>query len=105
VKQLELSLPFNKEPSIVMLLKRASLALFVTRALFSLASPVNSFTLQVTLQDSSLPLKSDDTCGSQEPAPSSKSQDPQVNVDAATFFGIAKGETHQFLGIPFAYPP
>ncbi len=105
MKQLKHRLPFYKKPSLVMLLKRATLALFATRALFPLASPVNSFTLQVTLQDSSIPLKSDDTCDSQVPAPSSKSQDPQVNVDAATFFGIARGETHQFLGIPFAYSP
>ncbi|KAH9172349.1 carotenoid ester lipase precursor [Lactarius sanguifluus] len=32
-------------------------------------------------------------------------RNPQVNLDDATLFGIVKGETHQFLGIPFAYPP
>ena len=88
-----------------MLVKRTTLVLFATRALFSLASPLNSFTVQVTVQDSSLSLESDGTCGRQEPAPSPKSQEPQVNVDDATFFGVVKGQTHQFLGIPFAYPP
>ncbi|KAI9437416.1 Alpha/Beta hydrolase protein [Lactarius psammicola] len=80
---------------------RLALAVFVTRAIFSLASPVNSF----AVQDPSFYVKSDHTCDNKEPAASPKSQDPQVNVDDATFFGIAKGETHQFLGIPFAYPP
>lgn len=90
-----------------MLLKFISfpVALFAACVIFSLALLVNSFTMQVTLQDSSHALNPDDTCGIQEPAPPHESQYPQVNVDAATFFGIAKGETHQFLGIPFAYPP
>ena len=90
-----------------MLLKCASfpVTLFATCALFSLASPANNFTWQVTQQDSSLALNPDDTYSSQEPVPSPKSQYPQVNIDAAIFFGIEKGKTHQFLGIPFAYPP
>ncbi|KAH9051979.1 carotenoid ester lipase precursor [Lactarius vividus] len=77
------------------------LALFVTRALFSLASPVNSF----ARQDPSFYVQSDHTRGGKEQAASPKSQDPQINLDDATLFGIIKGETHQFLGIPFAYPP
>ncbi|KAI9443554.1 carotenoid ester lipase precursor [Lactarius indigo] len=62
-----------------MLVKRATLALFATRTLFSLASPVNSFTVQVT--------------------------DPEVKLGSGNFIGIEKGKTHQFLGIPFAHPP
>ena len=88
-----------------MIVQRTVLALFAIRALFSLASPTNSFTVQVTVQDSSLSLESDHTCDNTEPAVAPKSQDPQVNVDDATFFGTVKGKTHQFLGIPFAYPP
>ncbi len=84
-----------------MIISRLALAFFATRALSSLASPVSSF----TVQDPSFYVKSDRTCDNNEPAASPKSQDPQVNVDNATFFGIVKGETHQFLGIPFAHPP
>jgi hypothetical protein len=96
-----------------MLVKRATLALFATRALFSLASPANSFTVQVTVQDSSFSLKSDDTSGDEAlaapfelkgPEPL-ELKDPEISLDAATFVGIKEGETHQFLGIPFAYPP
>lgn len=88
-----------------MLVKRATLALFASRALFSLASPVNSFTIQVTLQDSGLALKSDDTCSDNALAAPSGPKDPEVKLDAGTFIGTEKGKTHQFLGIPFAYPP
>ncbi|KAI9443552.1 carotenoid ester lipase precursor [Lactarius indigo] len=84
-----------------MISSRLVLALFVTRALFSLASPVNPF----TVQDPSIYVQSDYTYGNKEPAASPKSQDPQINLDDATLFGIIKGDTHQFLGIPFAYPP
>ncbi|KAI9437418.1 carotenoid ester lipase precursor [Lactarius psammicola] len=87
-----------------MLVKRATLALFATRALFSLASPLNSFTIQVNLQDSSLTLNLDETRDNALAAPP-KPQDPEVNLDDGTFIGIEKGKTHQFLGIPFAYPP
>ena len=108
MKKLELRLPFYKRPFLVMLVIRTVLALFATRALFSLASPLNTLTVQVSLEDSSFSLESDRTCGHKEPDVAPKSQaplDPQVNVDDATFFGIEKGKTHQFLGIPFAYPP
>ena len=98
-----------------MLVKRATLALFATRALFSLASPASSFTVQVTVQDSSFSLKSDDTYDDEAlavpfelnaPEPLQlKDKDPEVKLDAATFVGITKGKTDQFLGIPFAYPP
>ncbi|KAH8981886.1 carotenoid ester lipase precursor [Lactarius akahatsu] len=88
-----------------MLTKRATLALFATRALFSLASPVNSFTIQVTVQDSGLALKSDDTCGDNALTAPRGPEDPEVKLDAGTFIGTEKGNTHQFLGIPFAYPP
>jgi hypothetical protein len=105
VKKLELRLPFYNKHFLVMLVKRTFLALLATRALFSLATPMNSLTVQVTVQDSSLSLESDDTCGIKEPAVAPESQDPQVNLDDATLFGIVKGKTHQFLGIPFAHPP
>lgn len=88
-----------------MLLKRATLALFATRALFSLASPVNSLTIQVTLQDSSLTLESNETCGHGVSAADPEPADPEVKLDKGTFIGTIKGKTHQFLGIPFAYPP
>ena len=88
-----------------MLVKRVTLALFATRALFSLASPLNSFTIQVTVQDSSLALKSNDTCGHEGSIAASEPKDPEVKLDAGTFIGIEKGKTHQFLGIPFAHPP
>jgi hypothetical protein len=96
-----------------MLFKRAALALFATRALFSLATPLNSFTVQVTVQDSSFSLKSDDTCSDEALAASLELKvpeplevkDPEIILDAATFVGIENGETHQFLGIPFAHPP
>ena len=96
-----------------MLVKHVTLALFATRALFSSASPLNSFTIQVTVQDSSFSLKSNDTCTDEalaaslelsDPEPL-KAKDPVIKLDAATFVGIEKGETHQFLGIPFAHPP
>ena len=88
-----------------MLLKRATLALFATRALLSLASPVNSFTIQVTVQDSGLTLKSDDTCSLEATTVAPEPKDPEVKLDDGTFIGINQGNTHQFLGIPFAYPP
>ena len=96
-----------------MLVKRAALALFATRALFSLASPLNSLTVQVTVQDSSLSLTSDDTCSDEVLAASLEFKDPglleieipEIILDAATFVGIKNGNTHQFLGIPFAHPP
>ncbi|KAI9443553.1 carotenoid ester lipase precursor [Lactarius indigo] len=62
-----------------MLVKRATLALFATRTLFSLASPA--------LGAPSLP------------------KDPEVKLGSGNFIGIEKGKTHQFLGIPFAHPP
>ncbi|KAH9051980.1 carotenoid ester lipase precursor [Lactarius vividus] len=76
-----------------MLVKRATLALFASRALFSLASY------------SGLALKSDDTCSDNALAAPSGPKDPEVKLDAGTFIGTEKGKTHQFLGIPFAYPP
>jgi hypothetical protein len=88
-----------------MLVKHATLALFATRALFSLASPMSSFTVQVTVQDSSFTLKSDDTCVDEALAVTPELKDPEIILDAATFVGIEKGKTHQFLGIPFAHPP
>jgi hypothetical protein len=88
-----------------MLVKRATLALIATRALFSLASPMSSFTVQVTVQDSSFTLKSDDTCVDEASAAPLELKDPEIILDAATFVGIEKGKTHQFLGIPFAHPP
>ena len=96
-----------------MLVKRVTLALFSTRALFSFASPLNSFTVQVTVQDSSFSLKSNDICADEALAvplefngpEHLKAKDPVIKLDAATFVGIEKGETHRLLGIPFAYPP
>lgn len=88
-----------------MLLKRATLALFATRALFSFASPANSVTIQVTIQDSSLALESNETCGHDVSVANLEPQDPEIRLDKGRFIGTAKGKTHQFLGIPFAYPP
>ena len=82
----------------MIVVSRAALAFCVTGFLFSLASPVNSFTIQHPLS-----ATSDYVYG--DPSAFPKSRDPQVNLDHATFFGIVKGDTHQFLGIPFAYPP
>ncbi|KAI9430679.1 Alpha/Beta hydrolase protein [Lactarius indigo] len=88
-----------------MLVKRATLALFATRTLFSLASPLNSFTVQVTVQDSSLTVNFDDTRGHSALGAPSLPKDPEVKLGSGNFIGIEKGKTHQFLGIPFAHPP
>ena len=90
-----------------MLVNRVTLALFAPRALFSFASPLNSFTIQVTVQDSSFSLKSNDICADEALAVPLelndpellKAKDPEIKLDAATFVGIEKGETHWLLGI------
>jgi len=80
-----------------MLLKNAALALSVAQALLALASPTKPF----AVQDSSPYPASDNTHGDAESA----ARAPEVHLDDAVFVGIARGDTHQFLGIPFAYPP
>ncbi len=89
-----------------MLVKRASLALLATRALFSLASPLDT-SIQFTIQEptSNLSLKPDDTCNDKALIASAEPKDPHVKLDEGTFIGIDANQTHQFLGIPFAYPP
>ncbi|KAH9057403.1 carotenoid ester lipase precursor [Lactarius vividus] len=81
------------------------LALFSARALFFLASQVDFFTAQVTVQDFGFPLTSGDTRGNKTWAAPPGPKDPEVKLDSGNFIGIEKGKTHQFLGIPFAYPP
>ncbi|KAH9073429.1 carotenoid ester lipase precursor [Lactarius deliciosus] len=68
-----------------MLSKRAILALLAVRALSALASPI-------------IP------CAGPESTEDLAST-PEVHLDDALFTGIRKGETDQFLGIPFAHPP
>ncbi|KAI9452781.1 carotenoid ester lipase precursor [Lactarius psammicola] len=80
-----------------MILKHTALALSVAQALLTLASPTKPF----AVQDSGICLASDHTNGDAESA----ARAPEVRLDDAVFVGIATGDTHQFLGIPFAYPP
>ena len=84
--------------------KHAALVLSASQALLALASPTNSF----TLLDSSPYAGSDHShngelcsAGSLVAAP----PPPEVHLDDAVFVGIEKGDTHHYLGIPFAQPP
>ncbi|KAH9026413.1 carotenoid ester lipase precursor [Lactarius hengduanensis] len=83
-----------------MLTKRAILASLAVRALSALASPVDRLVVQEPL---SYPV-SDHTCAGPESTEQLAST-PEVHLDDALFTGIRKGETDQFLGIPFAHPP
>jgi hypothetical protein len=82
-----------------MLAKRATFALLAVRALSTLASPVDLF----TVQDSDLHAVLDPTCdaGSENPL----AQPPEVRLDDGLFVGARKGGTDKFLGISFALPP
>ena len=87
-----------------MLAKRATLALLAGRALSALASPVDHF----TVQDPTLHVAPGYTCGDTESVSQlegAASAPPEVLLDDGVFTGLQKGETHQFLGIPFAHPP
>jgi hypothetical protein len=87
---------------ISMLLKHAALALSVFQALLALASPTKPFAVQDSIPCSA----SDHTHGDAESAAQPlAARSPEVRLDDAVFVGIARGDTHQFLGIPFAYPP
>ncbi|KAH9030333.1 carotenoid ester lipase precursor [Lactarius pseudohatsudake] len=83
-----------------MLTKRAILALLAARALSALASPLDRLVVQEPL---SYPV-SDHTCAGPE-STEQLASNPEVHLDDALFAGIRKGETDQFLGIPFAHPP
>ena len=90
-----------------MLFKRAALALFATCALSSLASLVNSLTIQVAVQDSSLALGSNESCGHDVSAADLQPEDPEVRLDKGTFIGTAKGKTTflEFLLHTLRKPP
>jgi hypothetical protein len=85
-----------------MLAERVALALLVWQAFSALASPVEPF----TVQDSTAHVFSDDVCSDRESVTQLESAaTPQVYLDDGIFTGLTKGETDQFLGIPFAHPP
>ena len=85
-----------------MLADRAALALLVWRALSALASPVEQF----TVQDPTAHRFADNVCSDRESAAQLEpAAAPQVYLDDGVFTGLKKGETDQFLGIPFAQPP
>jgi hypothetical protein len=81
-----------------MLATRVTLAILAVRALSALASPV------FTVQNSDLPVASDDICFDTESAKPPVSN-PEVHLDDGLFVGVRKAQTDQFLGIPFARPP
>jgi hypothetical protein len=89
-----------------MLAKRAALALLAGRALIALASPVEPL---FTVQDFTAHVTQDHVCGDRESAVQLESAPsgpgPEVHLDEAVFTGLRKGQTDQFLGIPFAKPP
>ncbi|KAI0248236.1 carotenoid ester lipase precursor [Lactifluus subvellereus] len=85
-----------------MLAKRATLALLAGQALSALASPVDHF----TVQDPTLHVAPGYICGDTESVSQLEgAAPPEIHLDDGVFTGLQKGETHQFLGIPFAYPP
>jgi len=85
---------------LAMLTKRAILASLAVHALSSLASPVD----RLLFQDPAEYLVSNGMCLNTQPE-EQLAEPPEVHLDDGVFTGIAKGATHQFLGIPFAYPP
>lgn len=81
-----------------MLATRVTLAVLAVRALSALASPF------FTVQDSDLPVASDDICFDPEFSKPPASN-PEVHLDDGLFVGVRKAQTDQFLGIAFAHPP
>ncbi|KAI0298095.1 carotenoid ester lipase precursor [Multifurca ochricompacta] len=78
-----------------MLTKHTALALLAVGALSGFASPQES----LVVQESDHRLAADHICFDTKPPA------PQIILDDGVFTGIRKGDTDQFLGIPYAEPP